>query len=55
MRGEEVETVSDFCYLGAIFTDCYDDTKEIKRRIAIANQARRNWGAGGAEAPPITC
>ena len=36
---EEVETVSDFCYLGAIFTDCYDDTKEIRRRIAIAKNA----------------
>ena len=27
--GEEVETVSDVCYLGAIFTDRYIDTKEI--------------------------
>ena len=37
--GEEVETFSNFCYLGAIFTDSYDDTKEIKRRIAIAKNA----------------
>ena len=37
--GEEVETVSDFCYLDTICTDCYDDTKEIKRRIAIAKTA----------------
>ena len=29
--GEEVETVRDCCYLGAIFTDCYNDTNEIKR------------------------
>ena len=28
-----------FCYLGAIFTDSYDDTKEIKRRIAISKNA----------------
>ena len=37
--GEEAETISDFCYLGVIFTDSYDDTKEIKRRIAIAKNA----------------
>ena len=37
--GEDVETVSNFCYLGAIFTDSYDDTKEIKRRITIAKNA----------------
>ena len=36
--GEDVETVSNFCYLGAFFTDCYD-TKEIKQRIAIAKIA----------------
>ena len=37
--GEDVETVSNFCYLGAIFTDSYHDTKEIKRRIANAKNA----------------
>ena len=37
--GEEVATVGNFCYLGAIFTDSYDDTKEVERKIAIAKNA----------------
>ena len=39
IHGEDVETVGNFCYLGAIFTDSYGDTKEIKRRSAIAKNA----------------
>ena len=37
--GEEIETVINFYYIGAIFTDSYDDTKEIKRRTVIAKSA----------------
>ena len=37
--GEEAETVGHFCCLGALLTDSYDDTKEIKRRIDIARIA----------------
>ena len=37
--GEEMESENDFCYLRAVFTDTFDDTKEIKRRIAVANNA----------------
>ena len=34
-----VENVIQFIYLGAVFTNTYDDSLEIKRRIAIAKNA----------------
>ena len=37
--GEAVENVCDFTYLGANFTNLNDDSKEIKRRIGIAENA----------------
>ena len=37
--GEPLEIVSQFTYLGALFTADGDDTPEIKRRIAIAKNA----------------
>ena len=39
VSNEPVENVSYFTYLGAIFTNNYDDTKEIEHRIAIAKSA----------------
>lgn len=36
---ESVENVSEFIYLGAIFTNKYDDSREI-RRIAIAKKTQ---------------
>ena len=36
---ESVEVVKEFKYLGALITSNYDDTKEIRRRIAIAKNA----------------
>ena len=32
---EKVESVKQFTYLGAIFTNIYDITPEIKRQIAM--------------------
>ena len=36
---DAVENVTDFTYLGATFTDNYDESKEIRRRIGIAKSA----------------
>ena len=36
---EKVENVKQFTYLGAVLTDSYDDTPEMKRTIAIAQNA----------------
>ena len=39
LEGETVEIVKEIKYLGVLITDNYDDTKEIRRGIAIANHA----------------
>ena len=39
INGEKIENVKKFTYLGAVSTNRYDDTPEIKRRIAIAKNA----------------
>ena len=39
INGEPVENVQKFIYLGATFTNDYDDSVEIKRRIGIAKNA----------------
>ena len=39
INGVAVENVKEFTYLGAVFTNTYDDSPEIKRRIAIAKNA----------------
>ena len=39
LEGETIEIVKEFKYLGTLMTDNYDDTKEIRRRIAIAKHA----------------
>ena len=39
LEGETVEVVKEFKYLGSLVTNNYDDTKEIRRRIAIAKNA----------------
>ena len=39
INGEPVENVQKFIYLGATFTNDYDDSDEIKRRIGIAKNA----------------
>ena len=39
LEGETIEIVKEFKYLGTLITDNYDDTKEIRRRIAIAKYA----------------
>ena len=39
INGYAVENVKQFTYLGAVFTNTYDDSLEIKRRIAIAKNA----------------
>ena len=39
LEEETVEVVKEFKYLGALITNNYDDTKEIRRRIAIAKNA----------------
>ena len=39
LEEETVEVVKEFKYLGALITNNYDDTKEIRRRIAISNNA----------------
>ena len=36
VNGQDIENVKDFVYLGAMITENYDDSKEIKRRITIA-------------------
>ena len=36
---QSVENVEDFNYLGATFTNKVDDTKEVRRRIAMAKTA----------------
>ena len=47
INGEPVENVQKFIYLGATFTNDYDDSVEIKRRIGIAKNAMvaltNNW------------
>ena len=39
INGELVENVQKFIYLGATFTNDYDDSVEIKKRIGIAKNA----------------
>ena len=39
LEEETVEVLKEFKYLGALITNNYDDTKEIRRRIAIAQNA----------------
>ena len=39
INGMIVENVKEFTYLGAVLTNTYDDSPEIKRRIAIAKNA----------------
>ena len=39
LEGETIEIVKEFKYLGTLINDNYDDTKEIRRRIAIAKHA----------------
>ena len=36
VNGQDIENVKNFVYLGAMITENYDDSKEIKRCIAIA-------------------
>jgi len=39
IRDESVEQVEEFCYLGNLITGGNRSTKEVKRRIALAEQA----------------
>ena len=39
VNGQDIENMKNFVYLGAMITENYDDSKEIKRRIAIAKNA----------------
>ena len=39
INGMIVENVKEFIYLGAVLTNTYDDSPEIKRRITIAKNA----------------
>ncbi|XP_063614289.1 uncharacterized protein LOC134787463 [Penaeus indicus] len=39
VNDETIENVSSFVYLGALFKDNYDDSKEVKRRLATAKNA----------------
>ena len=39
VNGQDIENVKNFVYLGAMITENYDDSKEIKRRIAITKIA----------------
>ena len=39
VNGQDIENVKNFVYLGAMITENHDDSKEIKRRIAIAKSA----------------
>ena len=39
VNGEKVELVKSFQYLGSLFNEQYDDSAEIRRRIAIAKKA----------------
>ncbi|XP_042872007.1 uncharacterized protein LOC122253201 [Penaeus japonicus] len=41
INNEYIQNVKQFTYLGVVFTDNYDDTIEIKRRLAIARNATR--------------
>ena len=36
---QNVESMKSFVYLGAVITESYDDSKEIKRRVTIAKNA----------------
>ena len=38
-NNERIENVDEFVYLGALITNDYDDTKEIRRRLCIARNA----------------
>ena len=38
VKGQDIENVKNFVYLGAAIAENYDDSKEIKRRIAIAKK-----------------
>ena len=39
VNGQDIENVKNFVYLGAMITENYDDSKEIKIRIAIVKNA----------------
>ena len=39
VNGQDIENAKSFAYLGAMIAENYDDSKEIKRRIAIAKNA----------------
>ena len=39
VNGQAIENVKDFVYLGAMITENYEDSKEIKRHITIAKNA----------------
>ena len=39
INNEPVENAKEFTYLGAVFTDNYDDSIEIKKRLAVAKNA----------------
>ena len=39
INGETVEEINHYYYLGATTTTSYDDSKEIRKRISIANNA----------------
>ena len=39
MNGENIENVVNYVYLGSMFTNNHDDSKEIRRRLCIARNA----------------
>ena len=39
VNGENIENVVNIVYLGSMFTNNHDDSKEIKRRLCIARNA----------------
>ena len=39
VNGQDIENMKNFVCLGAMITENYDDSKEIKRRITIAKHA----------------
>ena len=39
VNGPDIENLKNFVYLGAMITENYDNSKEIKRRITIAKHA----------------
>ena len=38
VNGQDIENVKNFGYLGAMITENYDDSKEIKRRTVLRSQ-----------------